>query len=81
VLADISYRIHGGHRIGAVDPLVGDRVERLGHSHYASAHGYDLAFQSSWIAAAIPALVVVAHKRGNGGQGGMPCDEVSPDVG
>jgi hypothetical protein len=66
VLADIPYPIRGGQGIGAIVPLVGDEIERLSHSDYASAHWYDLAFQSGWIAASVPALVVVAHKRRNG---------------
>ena len=41
----------------------------------------DLTFQPGWIAAAIPALVMVAHNRCNGRQGRMRCEEVGRDVG
>src|SRR5439155_25517759 len=71
----------GGQRIGAIGPLMGDEIERLGHRDYARAHWYYIASQSGWIAAAIPALVVMAHKRRSGGQGWVPSNQVSSDVG
>src|SRR5438445_13167864 len=58
-------------------------MQRLNHARVipgASAHWYDIAFQSGWIAAAIPALVVVAHNRRGGGQGWVPSDQVSANV-
>ena len=81
MLANVPYRFQVGQVIGVEDPVMGDRVERVSYSDYSSTQWYVSAFQSGWMAAAIPALVVVAHKRGNGGQGRMPADHVSPNVG
>ncbi len=80
MLANVPYRFEVGEVIGAEDPVMGDRVERVSDSDYSSAQGYVSAFQSGWITGAVPAFVVMTHECHHLGKRGMLSDHVGPNV-
>lgn len=80
MLANVLYRFKVGQVIGAVDPVMGDRVERVSYSDYSSAQWYVSAFQSGWITGAVPAFVVMTHDWHDLGQRRILCEKVGPDI-
>lgn len=80
MLADVLHRFEVGQVIGAEDPVMGGRVERVSHSDYSSAQGYVSAFQSDWITGSVPAFVVMTHEWHHLGKRGTLSDYVGPDV-